>query len=492
MSTTEPGVATEPFLDSLGILPVMEDPRSFEFFRRILSSRRNLTLLGRKYQSFDPNEIVSVEYRDPPFKGLVNRNELTRVTFRTESKDTAPLEVLLKTTRHGADEMDISNRHHKQLESMRYQLAQMMFWDDFSLPTPIVFGLARERPQKGFTNYTLMMEFLDGITFDLHILALNQIRGFLDGEEVPKQLTYDKIAASKSAVELEIRSIIKSSLEANTRFHEIKESDIRNHNPSLFSPHDTIKYYLIQRGEHYARRLINYVIQAQPFGTIKFKVTETRAEELVEELTQLLKPFIIPFTDLERLCHAHGDEYLHHFQYNGRNGDRNSVVFDADHTMRTRPEYSHAKILTSFLLDLNIEQEIEYLEGAFKHGRYNPNLFGDFDQVTNDYAFISIALRLFDMGKRASNALIDSATDARIVTGVSYRPHKLRLPSDLANRIPPSVKYPDVPNSLAIQGRHLSERLFWIASNDRFSREYNGHAVNLGRFLETYGLIPLK
>ena len=129
-----------------------------------------------------------------------------------------------------------------------------------------------------------------------------------------------------------------------------------------------------------------------------------------------------------------------------------------------RPEYSFAKLLTSHLLDLDFNNELTYVESTFfspnapQGERYNRLISGK--DVIRDYILISLATRLFDIGKRASHALREDYINTRILTGVTFKPQKLEF--RLKEYVPPSVKYPSVKDSIAVQTRALQDRLTMI------------------------------
>ncbi|MBI4158989.1 hypothetical protein HY500_01890 [Candidatus Woesearchaeota archaeon] len=412
------------------------------YYRRILlTDERNRTALAKRSLDFDI--AVSVEYRDPPLSGLLSRTRLHRVTFRDSESRNLPLEVLLKVAHSGFDVVDTARRHHPELnEAMIYQYDQMRFWNSIGLPAPLVFDLIEEE-HKGVPHYYLAMEFWDGVTHDLNALALSQ---------------YAKDTVGKNQedfVESEKDQIVRSSLETIRLFHVIGTKELRSRGHGLpFVPENLEQYFIEDRGRRYFDRYLRLRLE-QGLGSNYSEDLNT----ILGIFCGLLKPLIEPFHDKRALLYSQGDEYLHHLQYRQTNGNRITGMFDSDHVMMTRPEYSLAKLLTSHLLNLSLDQELAYVENVFLDApqgeRYSEVI--KTGNIIRDYVLVSLATRLFDIGKRASDALVNDQRNARFVTGVVFRPHKITFP--LKEYTPVSARYPTVSESLTTQTKALQERL---------------------------------
>lgn len=424
-------------LDSMSYLD-LPDP---EYYPRILFNEQNRNGIASRY-GLDPEDIASAEYSNLSFPGFLSRTRLYRVTFRDSEKRNLPLEILLKVAHPGFTNTDISRRHHEELESsMVYQYNQMRFWNAIGLPAPLVFDLSKGE-HRGVVHYYLAMEFWDGNTHDLNVLALDQYaRNTTSGGKNQQDF-----------VESEKDNIILSSLEAIRRFHVVGTKEARTRRIDVFTPHDVHRYFVEDRGALYFDKYLR----------LKLEVGASDIEETLHSFCQVLIPLLEPFSVVEKYRYSQGDEYLHHFQYRQHNnGHRVTGIFDADHAMMTRPEYSLAKLLTSHLLDLSLEQELEYVKSTFfssdaPQGERYLGLGPTRDSM-RDYVLISLATRLFDMGKRASHALREDHANARIVTGLTFKPHKTTFP--LKEYVPPSVRYPIINDSISVQTRALQDRL---------------------------------
>lgn len=460
-----------------------------DFFKVLLTSGSNLEKLKRHYPSLDIASIDSVEYKDPPSTGLIERTKLKRITFRGHDGRSLPLELLLKVAEQGTFRKgDIGYRHHKRvMSSMDYQKRQMEFWNSIGLRAPLVFGLMEHGG-----NPLLFMEFLDGNSHDLNVIALKEARRTLDTIDLTSD-NENKVDSHRKALADEENSIVNSSIDVVRMFHlhgtrELKQLNRLKTVLETYQPRDVEEYYLIQRGKHYFGRLLELFAKGKVLDDPKFKQEDI--SRLVAEFSQLLRPFIGPFADLDKLVYAQGDEYLHHLQYSNRNGERDSVMFDADHVMLTRPEYSYAKLLTSYLLALTYEREYSFLEQAFfpPHDHGYPS-HKNTSKVIRDYSYIAIFNRLCDMGRRASDDIVNSATSVRFARrGFIYNPIKVRFP--VSDHIPQLVTYPSVKESILIQREQLADRLSHLASDSKFfGREDRSNADNLRRFLTDYGII---
>ncbi len=417
-----------------------------QYYHGVLSNEQNRKEIASRYD-IDFEDLTSVEYSNLSFVGLLNRTRLYRVTFRDFEKRNLPLELLLKVAHLGFRTTDISRRHHVELgESMMYQHDQIRFWNAASLPAPLVFDLNCVDHQ-GVVHYYLAMEFWDGNTHDLNVLALNQYARNTSQDKKNQQLFVDS----------EKDNIVTSSLGAMRKFHVIGTKEARTKGMHVFVPEDLNRYFIEDRGRLYFERYLK-LKSAQGMGL-------NGVEETLNSFCRILLPILEPLFDTQRNLYSQGDEYLHHFQYRqSSNGHKLTGIFDSDHVMMMRPEYSFAKLLTSHLLDLDFNNELTYVESTFfspnapQGERYNRLISGK--DVIRDYILISLATRLFDIGKRASHALREDYINTRIVTGVTFKPHKIEFP--LKEYVPPSVKYPSVKDSIAVQTRALQDRLTMI------------------------------
>ena len=433
-------------LDTLGSMGHLDLPDP-EYYRRVLFSEQNRSEIASRY-GIVFEDLASVEYSNLTFGGLLSRTRLHRVAFRDSEKRNLPLELLLKVAHPGFRSTDISRRHHVELgESMNYQYNQMRFWNVIGLPAPLVFDLS-EGDHQGVVRYYLAMEFWDGNTHDLNVLALNQYA---------KDTSQDG-RDQQPFVDSEKDKIITSSLEAIGKFHVIGTKEARTRKIQVFTPDNMYRYFVEDRGIPYFDKYLK----------LKSGSNMGFTEEILDSFCQVLLPFLEPFLMTEKNRYSQGDEYLHHFQYRHSNGHKVTGIFDADHVMMIRPEYSLAKLLTSHLLDLGFEQELGYVESAF----FSPNApqgerylgLGSRRDTMKDYVLVSLATRLFDIGKRASHALRDDQVHTRIVTGLTFKPHKIEFP--LKEYVPPSVRYPSINDSISVQIRALQDRLTRIEEGE--------------------------
>ena len=289
------------------------------------------------------------------------------------------------------------------------------------------------------------MEYWDGTTHDLNVLALNNYARNTSLSGINHQ----------SFVDSENDAIINSCLDAIRRFHVIGTKEARFRTEQVFVPEDLEQYFVEDRGRLYFDKYLK-------FKSIR-GLGINGGEGNLDLFCRVLLPLLEPLFDRQWFLYSQGDEYLHHFQYRQlSNGHRVSGIFDSDHVMMMKPEYSFAKLLTSHLLDLDLGKEIEYVESTFfspddapQGERYNRLISGR--GIIRDYILVSLATRLFDIGKRASHALFADQINARFVTGVSFKPHKIEFP--LKQFVPPSVNYPTIKDSIAVQTRNLMDRL---------------------------------
>src|SRR3989344_223245 len=174
-----------------------------EYYLGVLCNEQNREEMFSRWGGVSLEDVTSVEYSPLLYGGFSNRTRLYRVTFRDFEKRNLPFELLLKIAHSGFEVVDISKRHHVKLtEAMDYQYDQMRFWNIVGLPAPLVLDLRGEE-HRGIDYYYLVMEYWDGTTHDLNVLALNQYA----------RNTLQNGIDQQSFVDSERHKIISSSLE---------------------------------------------------------------------------------------------------------------------------------------------------------------------------------------------------------------------------------------------------------------------------------------
>jgi len=463
---------------------------NLDYYMRILNEPGNRGKILRLHPDADFIDLAGIKYTSPPLTGLLSRTALQRVTLFDGNGNDIDFEILLKVTRPGVQVIDTSNRHHQSfVRGMQYQYDHMKFWNSVGILSPIVLDLSSVDHERQ-TYYYLAMEFWDGMTHDLNVLALEASKS---GIMSSHKLDPEQKREYARAIDEERSEIVNSSIMAIREFHLLGTQRLPD-TPTLdvFIPDDVETYFLQKRGIHYLRRLLTYGTTLEGRMVFQPKYVQKDIEGLLREFSDLFMPLLEPFFMSEKFVYAQGDEYLHHLQFRDMSGSRETGMFDSDHVMMTRPEYSYAKLLTSHLLNLKLEEEMKFVLSAFfsRGENYDPTHFVSANRTLGDYLVVSLITRLLDMGKRASDGLINVPSNARLVSGVSYDNQGIRssIPEGF---IPSSVRYPDVVNSLRTQISSLDDRLGRIGRGEfndiLINRERNNMIRNISALREFLG-----
>ena len=470
-------------------LPVAE-------LKNILKAGDNLELIEKKYGYFDIDGITGVQYSPYDDASLLRRSVLHRLTLKGERP--IPLELISKIGVEDEEVIDISNRLHESVrESAIFQYNQMKFWNTAKLPAPLVLGL-RHRREEGHDCYYLVMEFWPGPTHDLNLLALRQARKSLDTAGVMQRDLENILNNYRAAIDGEVETIVKSAIDAVRTFHLVGTKEIKKPVNERFNkkvmPVNVEEFYLDKRGLHYLKLLTQYLSSAGFSGNGRNN-KRVGMEELEKRFIDSFRVMLRPFNEKNRLYYAQGDEYFHHSQFLSRNGERKSGLFDADHVTWTRPEYSHAKMLTSHLLGLSKEDELRYAIYAFfpddRNEKYDRRLFTR-DGVIRDYVLASIKTRFFDIGKRASDGIRNrERSETLCFGGVPFpKMHKLNFP--VLPHVPSAVNYPSVPETINLQKRALEDRFNAVENRDAgyglITEDERGAVLRLRGILGEIGL----
>ena len=390
------------------------------------------------------------DFEEMPVPGPLVRSRLHLYTLKGVRP--VPLQLLSKIVFSGGIFYNIDERMNRGLEeSVKFQFEQMRFLNACGLPIPLVIGYKSKREDK-INCHHLVTEYWPGPTHDLSILALNEAEALLRQSSIPK----GEIDIHRAVIENEKKAIIMSGIDTIRAFHLHGTGETRRPvNEGFLSGlpvSDVEDYHLRNRGVYYLKWILH--------GLNPEREDENDAE-LYDRFTDTFRRLLKPFEHKGKRYFAQGDEFLHHFKFLRNNGERGSGLFDFDRNVLTHPAYSYAKLITTYLLKLNLGDEIKFLNYAFfpnnSNERYDRKIFTA-HEVMRDYLLISIASRFYDIGKRFFDKQLNvEREEENSLRGWNFpSEHRIRFP--VKRHVPLSVKYPRVDKAIELQKKALMER----------------------------------
>lgn len=261
-------------------------------------------------------------------------------------------------------------------ENLRYQNLHLRFWNGCLLPGPKVFDyFTKSIKIKGNKDMIegILMDYWEGKTHDLDILAIDkEIRE--EKEKALQSIIPEKAKTRIEYLKEQRRKLILSALRTINEFsvfgtYHLKAKDIAGFEDIEEKTVHFPENYYLNKGVHYLQAI--YLWSQILKGNLSLEDVLNRnfnekirkdLENLKDKFTDAISPVIEVLNDKEKQRYAQGDEYLHNMQYHcffhrkEGNPIQKTGFFDAGKVCIGREEESKAKLLLSFLLDL------EYLE----------------------------------------------------------------------------------------------------------------------------------
>ncbi len=379
-------------------------------------------------------------------------------------------------------------------EYIRYQFCNLKFWNEHGIPSPKVYKLYTQKDYE-----TIIMEYIPTPSHDLDIIAIDTIIQKL--EEIEQDPFYSKEIKSQIPKTIKSFNNLKNKIINSALCTIVKLSSLTNY---IYSPEKDIDNEVAKRIfkptlEFYSNKFNYYLETYLKWYFIKkdLDFNDKKIAEAKKKFKEAINFLIAPLLEKKYWDYVQGDEYLHHFKFWKKEGEKKekSYIFDADRSMLGRIELSFAKLLLSYLLDLSYEEVHDKLKNAFE--KYKREHKKDFDESyrTKCFDLVSLFELTTMLGKKANDELNNKIYyEAYTREIIKYRNPFINL-CEICQPI--NITYEDYKTGTAIMkiSRKLSEFLDKLLENKnpdyRFTNEELKSIDNLKKLCQEYKLTSL-